>query len=419
MRRGRPARAPRVRGPRTRCRGPARCGRSGRGGRARSRRRPRSRRRAGSPGGRTRPRPAGPHGLARRARGRPVRRGRRSGSARDRRCRPDRSRAWRASYGWRGGPGPCPTARRRSVSAPHHGPLRHAIHSHRPEEGGDVSERDASRGRRYRRRGAACCVRRLFFAGVVERRHADHRGGDERGGAGLDGRRRRHQRRRHDRRNRWRDQRRRRVVRGRRGPRGADGRAPRRHDAPRWRAPPAARSTRRSTTRSSTGSSTTRSMTACSRSSRPAARTASRSSPTSPRRSRRRRTTARPMSSSSARASSSPTARRSTPKDVVASFQRIFKVKSPTAGGFYAGIVGADKCLETPATCTLEGGVSATRRPARSPSTSRSRTRVPLQARRPACLDPAGRLADQGRRHRAAPRAPAPTCSRATIPTSS
>ena len=32
-------------------------------------------------------------------------------------------------------------------------------------------------------------------------------------------------------------------------------------------------------------------------------------------------------------------------KDVVASFQRIFKVSSPTAGGFYAGIVGADKCL--------------------------------------------------------------------------
>src|SRR5262245_45236651 len=44
-------------------------------------------------------------------------------------------------------------------------------------------------------------------------------------------------------------------------------------------------------------------------------------------------------------------------KDVVASLQRIFKVSSPTAGGFYAGIVGADKCLKDPATCTLEGGV--------------------------------------------------------------
>jgi peptide/nickel transport system substrate-binding protein len=45
--------------------------------------------------------------------------------------------------------------------------------------------------------------------------------------------------------------------------------------------------------------------------------------------------------------------------DVVASFQRIFKVKSPTAGGFYAGIVGADACLTKPETCTLDGGVSA------------------------------------------------------------
>jgi peptide/nickel transport system substrate-binding protein len=48
-----------------------------------------------------------------------------------------------------------------------------------------------------------------------------------------------------------------------------------------------------------------------------------------------------------------------TPADVVASFRRIFKVKSPTSGGFYAGIVGADACLKKPATCTLKGGVSA------------------------------------------------------------
>jgi len=46
-----------------------------------------------------------------------------------------------------------------------------------------------------------------------------------------------------------------------------------------------------------------------------------------------------------------------TVKDVVASFQRIFKVKSPTSGTFYSGIVGASKCLKTPATCTLAGGV--------------------------------------------------------------
>jgi peptide/nickel transport system substrate-binding protein len=44
-------------------------------------------------------------------------------------------------------------------------------------------------------------------------------------------------------------------------------------------------------------------------------------------------------------------------KDVVASFQRIFKVSSPTAGGFYSVIVGADACIKEPKTCTLEGGV--------------------------------------------------------------
>ena len=48
-----------------------------------------------------------------------------------------------------------------------------------------------------------------------------------------------------------------------------------------------------------------------------------------------------------------------TTADVVASLQRIFKVKSPTSGTFYAGIVGAKACLAKPATCTLKGGVSA------------------------------------------------------------
>jgi peptide/nickel transport system substrate-binding protein len=48
-----------------------------------------------------------------------------------------------------------------------------------------------------------------------------------------------------------------------------------------------------------------------------------------------------------------------TVKDVVASLQRIFKVKSPTSGSFYAGIVGAKACLAKPASCTLKGGVSA------------------------------------------------------------
>jgi peptide/nickel transport system substrate-binding protein len=48
-----------------------------------------------------------------------------------------------------------------------------------------------------------------------------------------------------------------------------------------------------------------------------------------------------------------------TVNDVVASFQRIFKVKSPTSGGFYSGIVGAKACLAKAATCTLKGGVVA------------------------------------------------------------
>jgi peptide/nickel transport system substrate-binding protein len=48
-----------------------------------------------------------------------------------------------------------------------------------------------------------------------------------------------------------------------------------------------------------------------------------------------------------------------TPQDVAASFRRIFKVKSPTSGTFYAGIVGASACLQKPSTCTLAGGVVA------------------------------------------------------------
>jgi peptide/nickel transport system substrate-binding protein len=43
--------------------------------------------------------------------------------------------------------------------------------------------------------------------------------------------------------------------------------------------------------------------------------------------------------------------------DVVASFERIFKVSSPTAGTFYNGIVGGDACLKKPGTCTLAKGV--------------------------------------------------------------
>ena len=43
------------------------------------------------------------------------------------------------------------------------------------------------------------------------------------------------------------------------------------------------------------------------------------------------------------------------PEDVVASFRRIFKVRSPTADTFYGAIDGAGSCLADPAACTLPG----------------------------------------------------------------
>ncbi len=46
-----------------------------------------------------------------------------------------------------------------------------------------------------------------------------------------------------------------------------------------------------------------------------------------------------------------------TMRDVVESFRRMFKVSGPNVGTWYAVLVGADACLKTPATCTLDGGV--------------------------------------------------------------
>ena len=46
------------------------------------------------------------------------------------------------------------------------------------------------------------------------------------------------------------------------------------------------------------------------------------------------------------------------PADVAASFRRLFRVQSPTAGTFYGAIVGADACLRAPASCLLEGVVA-------------------------------------------------------------
>jgi peptide/nickel transport system substrate-binding protein len=46
-----------------------------------------------------------------------------------------------------------------------------------------------------------------------------------------------------------------------------------------------------------------------------------------------------------------------TVKDVVASFERLFKISSPNAGSWYNIIVGGDACVKTPATCSLKDGV--------------------------------------------------------------
>jgi peptide/nickel transport system substrate-binding protein len=48
-----------------------------------------------------------------------------------------------------------------------------------------------------------------------------------------------------------------------------------------------------------------------------------------------------------------------TPDDVVATFERLFKVSNPNAGTWYNVIVGGDGCLKTPATCSLKDGVVA------------------------------------------------------------
>ncbi|MGC9269638.1 ABC transporter substrate-binding protein [Acidiphilium sp.] len=48
-----------------------------------------------------------------------------------------------------------------------------------------------------------------------------------------------------------------------------------------------------------------------------------------------------------------------TPADVVASFERIFKVNNPNAGSWYKFIVGGAACMAKPATCTLPQGVIA------------------------------------------------------------
>ena len=93
-----------------------------------------------------------------------------------------------------------------------------------------------------------------------------------------------------------------------------------------------------------------------------------------------------------------------TPDDVVASFERIFKVSSPTAGTFYNGIVGAAACLKTPAHVHLSKGViadDADQHGGHPPH--RAGPGVPVQARRAARVDPAEGFAAEGRGQHADP----------------
>lgn len=47
------------------------------------------------------------------------------------------------------------------------------------------------------------------------------------------------------------------------------------------------------------------------------------------------------------------------PSDFTNVFERMFKLRGPTSGTFYSGIVGAQACLKAPATCNLSAGVAA------------------------------------------------------------
>ena len=108
------------------------------------------------------------------------------------------------------------------------------------------------------------------------------------------------------------------------------------------------------------------------------------------------------------------------PRDFLWTFQRIFKVHTPTAGGFYSVLVGADKCLKTPATCNLSKGVVINNKAGTVTfHLTHAGRRVARQARRAARCRPAVGHAEQGPRARSSRRPPAPTCSRSTTRTTS
>ena len=107
-----------------------------------------------------------------------------------------------------------------------------------------------------------------------------------------------------------------------------------------------------------------------------------------------------------------------TTDDVVASFERIFKVSSPTAGTFYNGIVGADACLKKPAACDPAQGRRRRREDRHGDhQPDRAGPGVPVQARRAARQHRARRAPRPRTPARSRCRAPAPTCSPRTTPT--
>ena len=104
------------------------------------------------------------------------------------------------------------------------------------------------------------------------------------------------------------------------------------------------------------------------------------------------RMAARPGTLKPARGSSSRTARRSPSTTSSRRFSGSSRSGARLSGGFYSGIVGASKCLKTPATCTLTGGVSANAATHRDDRPHGARPRVQVQARRAPRLHPSREL---------------------------
>ena len=160
--------------------------------------------------------------------------------------------------------------------------------------------------------------------------------------------------------------------------------------------------------------------TAWSRSRRPRGRRPSRSCPTSPSRIPKPTDGGKTWTFKLRKGIKYSTGETVQPRDFLWTFQRIFKVHTPTAGGFYSVLVGADKCLKTPATCDLSKGVvinnkagTVTFHLTQPDAEWLDKLAVPHAA-----VLPVGH-AEQGPRHEAPAVAPARTCSRSTTRTTS